>query len=149
MRIPGLRLTPATLMAGTAVLFLLSSLVPAVYAQRTTAAPRISGTDTNCPRNALLSSTRASNSLSVPEMPKRPRPLKLAQLDYPVPPTASAAELLQAADDYPVYADWVNYRAYLQQVVSSHPGSKEAGLALGLLADEYTSIGDAGKAEAW
>jgi len=125
----------------------LSLLVPAAYAQPTAAAPRISGTDTNCPRNALLSSTRASNSLSVPEMPKRPKPLKLAQLDYPVPPTASAAELLQAADDYAVYADWVNYRAYLQQVATSHPGTKEAGLALALLADEYASIGDAGKAE--
>jgi len=107
----------------------LSFLAPAAYAQPTTAAPPTVGAHGSAPATP-------------------PKTLKLAQLDYPVPPTASAAELLQAADDCAVYADWVNYRAYLQQVVSSHPGTKEAGLALGLLADEYTSIGDTVKAEA-
>jgi len=146
MRIPGLRFTPATLMAGTAVLFLLSFFVPAAYAQRTTATVPTPTKVAKAPATAPAKPAATAPVKATTSAPAKP--LKLAQLDYPVPPTASAAELLQAADDYAVYADWVNYRAYLQQVVSSHPGTKEAGLALGLLVDEYASIGDSANADA-
>jgi len=121
-------------------------VVPAAYAQRTTTTVPTPKTVAKAP-----AATPAKPAATAPVKATTSAPaktLKLAQLDYPVPPTASAAELLQAADDYAVYADWVNYRAYLQQVVSSHPGTKEAGLALGLLADEYASIGDTNNADA-
>lgn len=69
----------------------------------------------------------------------KPGGKQLAQLTYPVPTTASAADLLSAADDCAFYADWMNYRLYLEQVVSAYPGTKEAGRALALLAEEATS----------
>jgi len=122
-------------------------VVPAVYAQRTAATvptpTMVAKAPATAPAKPVAATAPVKATTSAPA-----KTLKLAQLDYPVPPTASAAELLQAADDYAVYADWVNYRAYLQQVVSSHPGTKEAALALGLLADEYASIGDSTNADA-
>ena len=67
---------------------------------------------------------------------------QFAQLTYPVPTTASAADLLLAADDYAFYTDWAHYRQYLSQVVSSYPGTKESGRALALLAGDAARTGD-------
>jgi len=72
----------------------------------------------------------------------------VAQLTYPVPATASATELLQAADDYAFYTDWNHQWQYLQQVISSYRGTKEAGRALALLADHYATTGDQAQAGA-
>jgi tetratricopeptide (TPR) repeat protein len=74
---------------------------------------------------------------------------QFAQLTYPVPTTASAADLLLAADDYAFYTDYDHCRQYLQQVVSAHPGTKEAGRALALLADDAAHTGDPEAAAAY
>ena len=56
------------------------------------------------------------------------RPLKLAQLNYPVSADASADELLQVADDCSDHCNWPAYGKALQQVLNSHPGTSQAGL---------------------
>ncbi len=136
-----------------------SFLVPAAFADGPTAAePALSASEGTPPTQVAKLPAEPAKPADAPASGRSPapgpRPLapdsgkQLAQLAYPVPTTSSAAELLQAADDYAFYADWDHYRQYLQQVVSSYPGTKEAGRALALLADDAAAKGDQAAADA-
>ena len=131
-----------------------SFLVPAAYA----AEPALSASEGSSPTQVAKlpvapdkAPEAAPASGSAGSQPATTAPKsegkQLAQLTYPVPTTASAAELLQAADDYFYYANWDHYRQYLQQVISAYPGTKEAGRALTLLADDFARAGDQAAAD--
>jgi len=131
-----------------------SFLVPAAYA----AEPALSASEGSSPTQVAKlpvapdkAPEAAPASGSAGSQPATTAPKsegkQLAQLTYPVPTTASAAELLQAADDYAFYTDYDHYRQYLQQVISAYPGTKEAGRALALLADDFARVGDQAAAD--
>jgi len=128
----------AGVMLVTLTSFADTSPTPSAAPTRVAKAPAITAPDAPQPARPKAS----------PSTVALPRGLKVAQLAYPVPTTSAASALLQAADDCASYGDWEGYRQYLRQIASSCPGTKEAGLALGLLADEYASLGDGADADA-
>ena len=143
------RLTLAIAMAGALLL-----LATAAFAGPTTAAPTPTQIAKAPTGTAGVEPAPVPKTVTPASAPQRreavaPRSFKLAQLDYPVPPTASASDLLQAADEFAAAGDYAGFRQALQQVVAAHPGAKEAGLALGLLADECASVGDTANAAAF
>ena len=131
------RLTLAIVMAGALLL-----LATAAFA-----GPKPAATPTQIAKALVAPPVASAPAAKAPTPVSLPtRTFNLAQLDYPVPATASASAQLEAADEFAEAGDFAGYRQALQQLVSAHPESKEAGLALGILADEFASVGDTANA---
>jgi tetratricopeptide (TPR) repeat protein len=122
-----------------------SLLVSAAFADDPVAAPAPPTQVASLPAAPAPPATADAPKATTPDLKPEGKHLALA---YPVPTTASAADLLRAADDYAFYADYASFRRYLEQVISAYPDTREAGRALVLLADQYASRGDQAQADA-